>query len=367
MTNCDFDFDWVDAFTDRAFGGNACVVVQGADDVPVAARTALVRETSLSECAYLVASDRADFGARYYLAEREIDHLHSHFASQSCTVAMLAASLAQIPFSYTLHGPADLYEPYTWHLAEKTARAKFVACISHFARSQAMFFSDPRHWGKLHVIHCGVIPDRYDRPATSPDSLPARDAPGTHLLFVGRLSPVKGLRVLLEAFAAARAHRPDLTLTLVGDGEDRVHLERRAAPFGDAVRFAGFRSQEGVARALAAADALVLPSFAEGLPVVLMEALAAGKPVIGTQVAGVAELVETGVSGFIVPAGDADSLARAIRTLADDPERAQAMGAAGREKVRAEFDIRREAARIGSLFAGTAQGAIRPDPYGTAP
>lgn len=291
-----------------------------------------------------------------HLKARGVDHLHNHFADPSANVAMLTSALSDIPFSYTLHGPAELYEPRTWQLAEKTARAKFVACISHFARSQAMYFSDPEHWGKLRIIHCGVIPERYETAA------PERSDTGPNLLFVGRLTPIKGLRVLMDAFAAAREIRPDLRLTLVGDGDDRAHLEKLAAPMGDAVRFLGFQSQDGVARALAEADALVLPSFAEGLPVVLMEALAAAKPVICTQVAGVGELVENGVSGFIVPASDVESLTARILELAEDPERRRRMGAAGREKVRAEFDIRLEAARIGSLFAGTDAGKTRPDP-----
>ncbi len=291
-----------------------------------------------------------------HLKGREVTHLHNHFADPSANVAMLVSHLADIPFSYTLHGPAELYEPEKWQLREKTKRAKFVACISHFARSQAMYFSDPSDWDKLHIIHCGVIPERYER------SAPKDDKTGTNLLFVGRLTAIKGLRVLFEAFATARETRPDLTLTLVGDGDDRAHLERLAAPFGDAVRFAGFLSQDGVAEALAEADALVLPSFAEGLPVVLMEALASATPVICTQVAGVGELVEEGVSGFRVPAGDAETLAARIGDLADDPKLRARMGKAGRKKVQQEFDIRLEAARIGSLFADTHGGAIRPDP-----
>lgn len=292
-----------------------------------------------------------------HLRECGSNHLHTHFADPATNVAMLTSALSGIPFSYTLHGPAELYEPRSWQLAEKTARAKFVACISHFCRAQAMYFSDPKHWEKLHIIHCGVIPERYQT------SLAVGTGAGTNLLFVGRLTPVKGLRVLLEAFAAAHANLPDLALTIVGDGDDRVHLERLAAPMGEAVRFLGYQSQQGVADALADADALVLPSFAEGLPVVLMEALAAGKPVICTQLAGVGELVENGVSGFIVPAGDVESLATRICDMAEDPERRQKMGEAGRKKVCAEFDIRLEAARIGSLFADTHGGEIRPEPF----
>lgn len=294
----------------------------------------------------------------HHLKARNVTHIHNHFAQASANVAMLTSSLSGIPFSYTLHGPSDLYEPDKWHLREKTARATFVSCISHFCRAQAMHFSDPDHWSKLHIVHCGVIPEIYEKSV----SVPADK--GLRLIFVGRLSPVKGLRVLLTAFAAARETNPDLSLTIVGNGDDRPMLETLSAPFGDAVKFTGALNQSEVADALAQADALILPSFAEGLPVVLMEAMAAGKPVICTQVAGVRELVEDGVSGFVVPAGDAESLADRISALAaTSPEARVKMGNTGREKVRSEFDIQQESARIGSLFAGEAPQGIRPDPY----
>lgn len=294
-----------------------------------------------------------------HLRARGVGHLHNHFADPSANAAMLTASLADIPFSYTLHGPAELYEPQSWHLAEKTARAAFVACISHFARSQAMLFSDPAHWGKLKIVHCGVLPGLYDAGPAE-----AGEAGSMRLLFVGRLAAIKGLRVLLAAFTQARGTRPGLTLTLVGDGCDRAHLEALAAPMGDAVTFLGYRSQAGVAEALSEADALVLPSFAEGLPVVLMEALAAARPVIATRVAGVGELVEDGVSGLLVHAGDMDGLARAIGRLADDAALRARLGRAGRETVMAEFDVRLEAARIARLFAGDLTGDARPAPLG---
>lgn len=289
-----------------------------------------------------------------HLRARQIAHLHDHFAGPSANVAMLASALSGIPFSFTLHGPADLYEPETWQLREKIARASFVASISHFARSQAMYFSDPAEWGKLRIVHCGVMPELYDGPK------PPQRA-GARLIFVGRITAIKGLRVLLAAFARARATRPGLHLTLVGDGDDRAHLERLAAPLGDAVHFAGYLSQGAVAEALAASDAMVLPSFAEGLPVVLMEALASARPVIASQVAGVSELVEDGVNGYLVPPGDEETLADRIGRLADDPALRARMGLAGREKVQAEFDARREAARIGALFAGQGGSAARPE------
>lgn len=292
-----------------------------------------------------------------HFRQQGITHLHNHFADISANVAMLTAELADIPFSYTLHGPAELYEPQRWFLHEKTARAKFVACISHFARSQAMYFSDPAHWGKLKIIHCGIDPALYERAQKD-----QQDATGTHLVFVGRLTAIKGLRVLLEAFEKARKTRPDLRLSLIGDGDDRGHLEKLAAPFGGSVRFAGFQSQDAVADALAGADVFVLPSFAEGVPVVLMEAMASARPVISSLVAGIPELVEDGISGFLVPPGDAEALAIRIGQLADDPKLRKKMGAAGRLKVRAEFNIHTEAARIAALFDGDDTAAIRPQP-----
>lgn len=285
-----------------------------------------------------------------WMVQNGIRHLHNHIAKASCTVAMLAAPLAGIGYSFTLHGPDDLEEPRHWRLDEKIARAAFVACISHYARAQAMLHAARPHWDRLHVIHCGVDPARYDRP---------RERRGGRLLFVGRLAAVKGVPVLFQAFAAARAQRPDLHLTLIGDGPERRALESEAAALGlsGAVTFAGYQSQEAVAEALARADALVLPSFAEGVPVVLMEAMAARLPVVATRVAGVPELVADGVSGLLVPPGDPAPLAEAIlRALADDG----AMGAAGRATVTAAFDSATEAARLAILFLTAMHGGPRP-------
>ena len=277
------------------------------------------------------------------LTDKQVGHIHNHFADSSANVAMLSAALADIPFSYTLHGPAELFEPESWHLGTKVARAAFTVCISDFARSQAMLFSDPAHWDRLKIIHCGVDPARYevDPPA-------AKD--GLDLLFVGRLTQIKGLRVLFEALEEVRKTHPEVTLTLVGDGDDRAHAEAEAERLGG-ITLLGFQSQAEVAEALARADALVLPSFAEGVPVVLMEAMASARPVICTQVAGVSELVEDGRSGFIVPPGNAGRLAQAIKTLADAPDLAE-MGLAGRARVAAEFNNDIEAARLLTHFEG---------------
>jgi glycosyltransferase involved in cell wall biosynthesis len=282
-----------------------------------------------------------------------VDHLHNHFVSASASVAMLAARLARIPYSFTLHGPTDLIEPHRWRLDEKIARSEFVSCISHFARSQAMLQAAPEHWHKLKIIHCGVMPERYRKGGGADDSL--------RLVFVGRLAPVKGLRLLFEALPQVLDRHPNVQLTIVGDGPDRAVLEQLARPFGSAARFEGYKSQAEVAEILAASDAMVLPSFAEGVPVVLMEAMASSLPVLATRVAGVAELVEDGVNGYLVAPGDAEALADRIGNLASDPARRQAMGEAGRRTVEGGFVIEDEARRLLWLFRNGPEGPVRPN------
>ena len=280
-----------------------------------------------------------------HVQDQGATHLHNHFADSSANVAMLAAMLAGVKFSFTLHGPAELFEPTSWHLGTKISQSAFTVCISHFARSQAMLFSNPDDWHKLKIVHCGVTPMRYDAPLRGATE-------GLKLLFVGRLTAIKGLRVLVEALDSLRTTHPDVSLTVIGDGEDRSWLEAQAKRLGN-VTLLGFQSQSGVAQALVEADALVLPSFAEGVPVVLMEAMASARPVIATRVGGVSELVEDGNSGYMVAPGDADDLAKAIAALHDAPETRAKMGQAGREKVHKEFDIDKEAARLLTLFQGT--------------
>lgn len=281
-----------------------------------------------------------------HLQRQGVTHLHNHIAKASCTVAMLTSALTGIPYSFTLHGPDIFFEPLHWRLDEKIARARFVACISEFCRAQAMAFSDRAHWAKLHIVHCGVDPARYD-------TAPRTGAP--HLLFVGRLAAVKGVPVLFEALQ--RLDMPGLRVTLIGDGPERAGLEREAAERGlsGTVDFAGYRNQSEVAEALRDTDALVLPSFAEGVPVVLMEAMASARPVVTTRIAGVPELVEDGVSGRLVPPGDVEALAEALRAVLSDADLRACMGAAGRAKVCAEFDIAREAAWLSRLLEGYAR------------
>jgi glycosyltransferase involved in cell wall biosynthesis len=289
-----------------------------------------------------------------HLRAEGVTHLHNHFSKASCSVAMLTSALSGIPYSFTMHGPDIFYEPQRWRIDEKIARAAFVACISDFCRSQAMLFSDPRHWHKLHIVHCGIDPALYARPDTHP--------PGAHLVFTGRLADVKGVPVLLDA-TATLTDIPGLRLTLIGDGPDRAALQARATALGLAgnVTFAGYQTSAAVAALLKTADALVLPSFAEGLPVVLMEAMATSLPVIATQIAGIPELVRDAENGRLVPPGNAPALAAAIRDILSDAARARAMGQAGQARVAADHDSATEAARLRTLLSGPC-AQIRPDP-----
>lgn len=281
-----------------------------------------------------------------HLQDVGVTHLHNHIAKSSCSVAMLMSEMTGIPFSFTLHGPDIFFAPDHWRLDEKIKRARFVACISHFCRSQAMSFSDAADWRKLHIVHCGIDPDLYE------EAVPDTDETSGDLLFVGRLAAVKGLPILLNALAEV----PDLRLTVVGDGPDRSALQDMARDLGvaDRVDFIGYKSQREVAALLASHSIFVLPSFAEGVPVVLMEAMAARRAVVTTKIAGIPELVEDGTSGILVTPGDVASLSEALVALKSDPKRLTQMGEAGRAKVIKDFDVSREAAWLSDLFDGYA-------------
>lgn len=272
-------------------------------------------------------------------------HLHAHFSNSGCTVALLTSILADLPYSFTAHGPEEFFRPYENRLDLKIAHARFVVAISHFCRSQLMLFSDPAHWSKIDIVHCGIDPDLYGK-------IP-RESYGKRVLFVGRLDPVKGCPLLLEAFARTYVNHPDATLTFVGDGAERPALEARAQDLGlsEAVQFMGFRTQDQVAEHLAQSDMLVLPSFAEGVPVVLMEAMAARIPTVASRIAGVPELVCDGETGFVIAAGDIKTLKKRLEKLMSNPDLCQSMGDAGQRIVCVDYTIRSEVERLRKLYS----------------
>ena len=225
---------------------------------------------------------------------RKLDHLHNHLADSSCTVAMLAALMGGFSFSYSIHGPGIFYEPMLWRIGEKSSRALFTRTISHFCRSQVMAFTPAEHWNRLHIVHCGIDPAKF--------TPTMHEGQGTKLLYIGRLATVKGLPVLFDALARVRDVVPDVTLRVAGDGPDRDALAAQALALGirDNVEFLGYQNQEQIAAHFRDTHAFVMSSFAEGVPVVLMEAMAAGVPVIATHIAGIPELIEDGVTFFLV-------------------------------------------------------------------
>ena len=289
------------------------------------------------------------------VAALNLSHLHNHFSNSSCSVAMLAAQLGGFTFSFTMHGPAEFYEPKYWRIDEKIRRALFVACISNFCRSQAMVFAPQDCWEKLHIVHCGVDPA--DFRSSGADRSPGD---GSQLLFVGRLAGVKGLPILLDAVARLRLDHPAIKLTVAGDGPDREKLKDQARRSGIEanVVFLGYQSQQQVRELLTRTDVFVMASFAEGVPVVLMEAMAAEVPVVATQIAGVPELVENGVSGFLVPPGDPVALAQKVEQLLLDKQLRANFGRAGCDKVTREFNLLTEAEKLCQILTAAVAGTV---------
>lgn len=288
-------------------------------------------------------------------AELGIGHLHAHFGTNSATVAMLARAAGGPGFSFTVHGPEEFDAPLALSLPEKLRAGAFAVAISSFGRSQLCRWISADDWPRLQVVHCGIDPSRFPAPSAPP---PRADG-GLRLVAVGRLAEQKGFPLLVEAMAQAAPALPGLHLTLAGDGELRGRIEAAIAArhLGSRITLTGWQDEAGVRAALRAAHALILPSFAEGLPVVLMEAMAAGRPVIATAIAGVPELVTPDV-GWLVPAGDAELLAQAILRVAAQPDAAlAAMGQAAYARVLDRHDVEVQAVRLADLFAAAQAGA----------
>jgi colanic acid/amylovoran biosynthesis glycosyltransferase len=289
---------------------------------------------------------------------RRVRHLHAHHLNQASDAAMLAVRYANAAgaaprwtWSFTMHGPNELYDVSRFRLAEKAASAATVVCISDFARSQVMGFAPEEAWPRLHVVHCGLDPTEFDGDGDG-EAPAAADGDAFRVLCVGRLVAFKGQALLIEAIASMRRSGSDARLTLIGDGPSRHDLERRAHELGldDAVTVAGAVGQDEIRAHYAAASAFCLPSFAEGVPVVLMEAMAMRLPVVTTRVMGISELVDDGDSGLLIRPGRIDELTNALGRLARDPQLRERLGDRGREKVVAEFDVRDSGVQLAQLF-----------------
>jgi glycosyltransferase involved in cell wall biosynthesis len=264
------------------------------------------------------------------LLARRTQILHNHIGENSATVAMLASELSGIPFSLTIHGPYVFYAPRQFALGEKLARAAFTACISDFCRGQCQVFASPAAWPKLHVVRCSVQPMFIGEPP------PRAPLDHVHFVCVARLNVEKGQRLLVEAAKQFIAQKPTARISIIGDGPDRSALEQavRNAGLASNITILGWQSSQAIRDALLNATALVIPSMAEGLPIVAMEALASRCPVIATNIAAMSELIDPGKNGWLIPSGSVDALAAAMLEAAscNDAE-LQRLGEHGRARL----------------------------------
>jgi glycosyltransferase involved in cell wall biosynthesis len=272
-------------------------------------------------------------------------HAHAHFGTNAATVAMLSHLLGGPKYSFTVHGPEEFDAPRALSLGDKIHHSAFAVAISQFGRSQLCRWTDHGDWARIKVVHCGIEPAKFDAPAPMP-------AGPRRLVAIGRLVEQKGQLALVEALARTQA---PIHLTLIGDGEMRSQIEALSAQHGLANRITltGWVDEARIKHELAQAHALVMPSFAEGLPMVVMEAMAAARPVIATYIAGTPELVQPEKTGWLVPAGDVDALANAMDRFAqtDDTTLAQ-MGQNARTRVLQRHDIDVEAAKLAAAMQG---------------
>ncbi|MFI3190103.1 colanic acid biosynthesis glycosyltransferase WcaL [Crenothrix sp. D3] len=270
-----------------------------------------------------------------WMQTQNVQHLHVHFATPAASVGLLVKTVFGYSFSFTVHGPDEFYDVTGYHLLEKIMAADFVFCISHYARSQVMKLSPVQAWSKFDICRLGVDTERF---------IPAVKSKANEtcqLLCVGRLTPAKGQAILLESVAQLKQQGITVHLTLVGMGPDEQSLKNYAESLDIVaqVTFTGAVDQDHILAYYNVADMFVLPSFAEGLPVVLMEAMAMEIPCITTTITGIPELIQQGQNGLLVPASDSQSLTQAIKQLAENPALRQQLGTAGRLKVLSDYEL----------------------------
>jgi glycosyltransferase involved in cell wall biosynthesis len=288
-----------------------------------------------------------------WLRQARIHHLHAHFGTNSAEVAMLVHALGGPQWSFTVHGPEEYDNVRGIGLPEKVQRCRFVVAICSYGRGQLYRLAGHQHWPKVHVVHCGLEAG-YFTGANSPVTSARR------LVCVGRLCEQKGQLLLVEAAHRLAMQAIEFELVLAGDGELRGEIEMSISrrKLQGRVRVTGWVSAVQVREHILAARALVLPTFAEGLPVVIMEAMALRRPVISTYVGGIPELVHPGENGWLVPAGDVEALAEVMQDCLETPvETLVRMGEAAHKGAIERHSVDDEATKLGKLFRAAVEGA----------
>jgi colanic acid/amylovoran biosynthesis glycosyltransferase len=280
-----------------------------------------------------------------WMLKRDLHHLHVHFGGAVSTVAMVAAQAWGFDYSLTIHGPEEFYEVEAAYLPQKIQRAKFIFCISDFCRSQLMKYGNPEYWDKLHVVRLGVDTEEF-KPVAREAKLPLQ------IICVGRLVPAKGQHILLRAFSRLRTKGHAVQLTFIGDGPDRPSLEREVIQrdLTQHVTFCGALNHDLTREQIAQADLFALASFAEGIPVALMEAMAMGIPCVSTRVAGIPELIRDHIDGLLVPPSSVESLAIALESLVLDRDLREQLSASARTRVVKRYNLTENVSRLASAF-----------------
>jgi colanic acid/amylovoran biosynthesis glycosyltransferase len=278
-----------------------------------------------------------------WMNREKLSHVHTHFSS---TVGLILKSIFPINLSITIHGPDEFNDPVGFHLTDKIEAASFICAISNYARSQLMKISQHSQWEKIEVSPLGVDPTVFA-------PRPFREAPAPfELICVGRLAPAKAQHVLVAAVDTLVREGRDVRLRLVGDGTDRRSLEEDVAARGltERVVFEGWLNQDAVRALYGQTDVFTLASFAEGVPVVLMEAMAMEIPCVATNITGVPELIRDGVDGLLAAPSDTEALAEKIASLIDDAALRRKLGEAGRRRVMEKYDLQRNTDRLANIF-----------------
>jgi colanic acid/amylovoran biosynthesis glycosyltransferase len=273
-------------------------------------------------------------------------HVHTHFGTNGAEVAMLVHVLGGPPYSFTVHGPIEFDKPQILGIDVKVRRAAFVVAITSFARSQLYRWVDHAYWPKIKVIHCGLEPAFFAESSSPSSTLP-------RLVSVGRLSAEKGQLLLIEAAARLAAKGIHFELVLVGGGEMFAELEALISKLalGKRIRLTGSITTEQLRDEILSSRALVLASFAEGLPMVIMEAMALRRPVLSTDIAGIPELIVPGTNGWLIPAGSIDALATAMEdVLSRSNDEIKLMGESAFDCVLNRHSVDIQAEKLTKLF-----------------
>ncbi len=283
---------------------------------------------------------------RTWWSEADIHHVHAHFGTNPAAVVMFCRMLGGPDYSLTIHGSEEFDRPEELVLSDKIRGARFVATVSSFGRGQVLRWADEGDWPKVHVVRCGLDPEYFDAVDRTSGQRP-------RILCIGRLSKEKGQIFLVRAVYGLKNRGADFEVVLAGDGPLRSNVEAEIEELGlqDRITITGWIDNAKIRELLAGTHTLVVPSLAEGLPIVIMEAFAMKVPVISSALAGIPELVEDGKSGWLVPTSDVEALVEALESsLSMGSSERAAMAERGYRRVRDMHSADREADRLFRLL-----------------